>query len=149
MALTGKKKKFADAVIAGKSNKDAAIAAGYSAATAAQAGSRLVKDEDVSVYIVKRKNSGEQAEIVEQEKPRFDLEGALLIKDPIKFLIGVMNDPECDMRVRADAAKAMLPYTHKRMGEAGKKEEAADAAKKAGNKFSVQPPPLKLVGGNK
>lgn len=74
-----KKKKFVDAVIAGKSNKDAAIAAGYSAATAAQAGkSRLVKDEDVSVYIAKRKNSGEQAEIIEQETPRFDLEGALL-----------------------------------------------------------------------
>ena len=31
MALTGKKRAFADAVLAGLSNKEAAIAAGYSA----------------------------------------------------------------------------------------------------------------------
>lgn len=44
MALTGKKRAFADAVLAGRSNKDAAIVAGYSPATASAAGSRLVKD---------------------------------------------------------------------------------------------------------
>lgn len=67
--------------------------------------------------------------------------------DPLKFLTDVMNDVSADARLRADAAKALMPYMHKRLGEAGKKEEAADAAKKAGNKFAVQPPPLKLVGG--
>ncbi|WP_269764983.1 terminase small subunit [Burkholderia ubonensis] len=43
MALTARKRKFADALMAGRSNKAAAIAAGYSAATASQAGSRLVR----------------------------------------------------------------------------------------------------------
>lgn len=70
-------------------------------------------------------------------------------KDPQAFLLAVMNDSGTDAKLRIDAAKALMPYMHKRLGEAGKKEEAADAAKKAGNKFAVQPPPLKLVGGNK
>lgn len=55
MALTQKKLGFAKALIAGKSNKDAAIAAGYSKATAAQAGSRLAKDADVKKHIAKLK----------------------------------------------------------------------------------------------
>ena len=60
MALTGKKRLFADAVLAGKSNKDAAIAAGYSAATASAAGSRLVKDEQVAEYLLKRREAKEK-----------------------------------------------------------------------------------------
>lgn len=71
----------------------------------------------------------------------------MMHKDPQAFLLAVMNDSGTDAKLRIDAAKALMPYMHKRLGEAGKKEEAADAAKKAGNKFAVQPPPLKLVGG--
>ncbi|WP_250501961.1 terminase small subunit [Caballeronia sp. AZ7_KS35] len=55
MAFNSKKRAFADAVLAGKSNRDAAIAAGYSAATASQAGSRLVKDKDVAAYLAKHR----------------------------------------------------------------------------------------------
>lgn len=55
MALTGRKLKFAAAVIAGFSNKDAAIKAGYSPATASPAGSRLVKDKDVVSYLKQHK----------------------------------------------------------------------------------------------
>ncbi|WP_080560154.1 terminase small subunit [Burkholderia multivorans] len=49
-----------------KSNKDAAIAAGYSPATASAAGSRLVKDNDVALYIAanrvqKGSNAGDQS----------------------------------------------------------------------------------------
>ena len=75
------------------------------------------------------------------------LDLAMMHKDPQAFLLAVMNDPGSDAKLRIDAAKALMPYMHKRLGEAGKKEEAADAAKKAGNKFAVQPPPLKIVGG--
>jgi len=46
MALTGKKQKFAEAKAKGLSNKDAAIAAGYSASSAAAQGSRLTKDPE-------------------------------------------------------------------------------------------------------
>ena len=50
--LSGKKKKFADYIVKhpAASNRDAAIFAGCSKATASQAGSRLAKDTDVLEY---------------------------------------------------------------------------------------------------
>jgi len=46
------------------------------------------------------------------------------------------------------ALLALLPYVHTKKGEGGKKDEKADAAKKAGaGKFAAAAPPLKLVGG--
>jgi phage terminase small subunit len=42
-----------------------------------------------------------------------------------------MNGGETDAKLRIDAAKALMPYHHKRLGEAGKKEQAAEAASKA------------------
>lgn len=53
MALTPKKRAFIDAVRGGASNKDAAIAAGYSAKTASAAGSRLAADVDVKLELHK------------------------------------------------------------------------------------------------
>jgi phage terminase small subunit len=53
MALTAKKMQFAKAIIAGKSNKDAALAAGYSVSTASASGSRLAKDPDVKKHLSK------------------------------------------------------------------------------------------------
>lgn len=47
MSLTPKKRRFVDAIRAGATNKDAAIAAGCSAKSASAAGSRLAKDPDV------------------------------------------------------------------------------------------------------
>lgn len=44
------------------------------------------------------------------------------------------------------AAIAAVQYTHAKKGEGGKKEEAAERAKKAGGgKFSASAPPLSLV----
>ena len=51
MALTAKKKAFAQAKHDGADNKEAAIFAGYSPETASQAGSRLAKDPDVIAHI--------------------------------------------------------------------------------------------------
>src|SRR5690625_6734423 len=51
MALTDKKRRFAEALRSGASNRDAAIAAGYSEKTASQSGSRLAKDPDVLAHI--------------------------------------------------------------------------------------------------
>ena len=74
------------------------------------------------------------------------LDLAMMHKDPKAFLLAVMNDAGSEAKTRVDAAKALMPYMHKRLGDAGKKEEQAEAAKKAGNKFAVSPPPLKIVG---
>ena len=77
MALTGKKKAFADAVLAGKSNKDAAVAAGYSEKTASAAGSRLVKDPDVKAYLDKHRQAPEwSGTLPPDEGPKFDLSAA-------------------------------------------------------------------------
>lgn len=62
--------------------------------------------------------------------------------DPMAFLIDVMNNPEAEPRARIDAAKALLPYTHAKIGEGGKKDQKAEAAKKAsGGKFAATAPP--------
>jgi len=158
MALTGRKQKFAAAKLAGFSNKDAAIKAGYSAATASQAGSRLVKDKDVIAYLKQGKKDVKKAPVKEESVPPpeyvsqgFDITQALMHGDPKAFLLAAMNDQELDPRQRIDAAKALLPFMHQKLGEGGKKDAAANKAKEAGaGKFSpTAPPRLAAAGGRK
>ena len=63
-------------------------------------------------------------------------------KDPKIFLLALMNDLEADVKLRADAAKALLPFMHQKIGEGGKKDAKQDAAKKVGaGKFGASAPP--------
>jgi len=156
MALTGKKRAFADAVLAGFSNKEAAIRAGYSAATAAQAGSRLVKDKEVAAYIASNKNAPPKAAAKTQPatpaepRPTFDINAAMMHSDPRAFLLAAMNDQELDPRLRIDAAKALMPFTHTKLGEGGKKDQKNEAAKKAGaGRFASAAPPTLVVNNRK
>lgn len=132
MALTGKKRLFANAVLAGKSNKDAAIAAGYSPATASAAGSRLVKDAAVADHIQKHKKAKDSGEAPPADRPAFDLNQAMAHKDPRVFLLAAMNDVELEPKLRIDAAKALMPFEFAKMGEGGKKDAKQAAAEKAG-----------------
>ena len=71
-------------------------------------------------------------------------------EDPRAFLRAVMNDAATDVKIRVDAAKALMPYEHQKPGETGKKEAMAEAAKKVASKFSVaQPPKLVAAGGKR
>lgn len=162
MALTGKKQKFAQAKAKGMSNKDAAVAAGYSAASAAAAGSRLAKDPDVlaaldrkaKVKAVKKSAPPRAAGPAKSEPPeaqsKFDLSVALSHDDPKKFLMAFMNDLEMDPKERKDAAKALMPFMHQKMGEGGKKDAQKDAAKKAGGgRFASAAPPKLVASGGK
>lgn len=151
MALTGKKKAFAEAAFAGKSNKDAAIAAGYSKATASPAGSRLVKDKDVIAYLAKLKAAAEKGGDVEPDPaPTFDLNAAMQHKDPRVFLMAAMNDVELAPKLRIDAAKALMPFEHQKLGEGGKKDKKQAEAEKAGSRFTPNAPPkLVAAGGRK
>lgn len=106
MALTAKKRQFADAVLAGKSNKDAAIEAGYSAATASAAGSRLVKDKDVAAYLAQQRKRGSAKARAPKAEPTdesaavtkaalaagFALDSILTFSDPKAFLLAAMNE---------------------------------------------------------
>lgn len=159
MALTGRKQKFAQGKGRGLSNKDAAIAAGYSAASAAAAGSRLAKDPDV-LAVIDRKAKAKVAKKVALPKaaapvkaaaevpPKFDLSIALSHDDPKKFLMAFMNDIEMDPKERKDAAKALMPFVHQKMGEGGKKDQQAGKAKQAASKFAPTAAP-KLIVNNR
>lgn len=68
-------------------------------------------------------------------------------KDPKVFLLALMNDLEADVKLRADAAKSLMPFMHAKV-EAGVKDAKAEAAKKAGaGKFGAAAPPLRIVNG--
>lgn len=172
MALTPRKRAFVDALRGGASNRDAAIAAGYSEKTASSAGSRLAKDRDVADELHKLRALGlmakdvkadvkgdvkagaeasglagdDQAIADELEPAGFDLARALSHKDPKDFLLAVMNDMGAEAKLRMDAAKALMPFVHPRKGESGKKEQAKDkAAEAATGKFGARRGPLRAV----
>jgi phage terminase small subunit len=167
MALTGKKQKFAEAKARGLSNKDAAIAAGYSPNSAAAAGSRLAKDPDVLAHLGRKAKSKsakkpsatakatpakpvpatEPAALDEEaEKAAFDWGQATQFADPKAFLKAVMNDVETEPKLRVFAAKELMPYFHRKLGDTGKKVERQDEAKKvATGRFSAAAPPLRAV----
>ena len=68
--------------------------------------------------------------------------------DPAAFLESVIGNVNVDLAARMDAAKALLPYRHKKVGEAGKKEEKQAAAEKVAGRFgAAAPPKLRAVGG--
>lgn len=150
MALTAKMKAFAQAVVSGMSNKDAAISAGYAEKTASQAGSKLRKDPEIIVHIEKLKADKEGRSLT-SEKPKVKttstheddnpLDDEDYAKDdPLQFLIDVMNKSD-DMFLRFNAAKAALPYVHGKVAEKGKKESRADEAKdiaQSGGKFATR-----------
>ena len=66
--------------------------------------------------------------------------------DPLVFLLALVNEPTADMRLRLNAAVALMPYCHAKAGEAGKKDGKQDAAKKASaGKFAPSHAPVRLV----
>jgi len=152
MALTGKKRLFAEALLAGKSNKMAALAAGYSAASASAAGSRLAKDKDVLAHLQRKAKAVSAAPpaVADATAPptgSFDLSQALSHRDPRAFLLAAMNDALLEPKLRIDAAKALMPFEFAKKGEGGKKEQQADAAKKVASRFAPAAPP-KLAASN-
>ena len=82
---------------------------------------------------------------------KFDEKNALNVdktdwKTPLDYMMSVLNDPTVDEARRDRLAIAAAPFIHARAGEASKKDERAQAAKKAsGGKFASVAPPLRLV----
>lgn len=160
MALTAKSKAFAQAVVDGMSNKDAAISAGYSEKTAMQQGSKLAKQPEVIAYIAKLKTgkkltSKDEKLTSSKPKPSSNVQVVKVEKiesgpeqahgqfvgrdeisrgakdDPLEYLKSVWTDEGEDPKLRLDAAKAAMPYIHGKVAEKGKKETKADEAKAA------------------
>lgn len=70
-------------------------------------------------------------------------------EDPKVFLTALMNSPKAGVKARLEAAKALLPFEHSKIGEKGKKETKADGAKQTAAGSDVyatrKPPSLKAV----
>ena len=150
MAINEKMKKFAQAIVDGASNKDAAISAGYPEKTAAQQGAKLKKHPEIIVYIEKLKANKDGRSLTKTEVKKVKEvkevnsnseeqdwddppDDSYSKDDPLEFLIEVMNNAGNDMFLRFNAAKAALPYKHGKVAEKGKKESKAEEAKKASN----------------
>lgn len=70
--------------------------------------------------------------------------------DAKAWLLAVMQDPAIDFRMRQDAAKALLPYQHAKLGETGKKEQREKDAHAVASKFTpAAAPRLAAAGGKK
>ena len=145
MALTEQKRRYADARLAGMGKKQAAIEAGCPEKTAAQAASRYEKDPDViaamsrTVAVQERKKSA-PPEV--DPNPHIPATAA----DPLEFMRQMMNDLEAEPKLRLDAAKALAAFTVAKPGEQGKKDQKADAAKKASaGRFGQSAPPRLAV----
>lgn len=132
--------------------RDAAIFAGCPEKTASQAGSRLEKHPNVVAHLARLKHvesetvpgSGQDA-----APPGVD-PAADVFEDPKEFLKHAMNNRTLDPKTRIQAAVALLPFEHQKMGETGKKQQrdndAGDVVK--GRFAPAKPPPspqLKLV----
>lgn len=100
-----------------------------------------------------RPGAGRPRKAPEPAKPGGEVEVLGETEDPVVFLTALMNDSLADMKLRADAAKALLPFKHAKKGEmaGGKKMEAADKAKKvaASSRFAAAAPPKLVAAGGK
>lgn len=84
------------------------------------------------------------------KEPVLNMSELLLTSDPQKFLQGVMNDQETDIKLRVDAAKALMPYQYpkKAGGIKDQKQAAAERVVGAG-KFGPGQAPMRLVKGGR
>lgn len=177
MALTDKKRRFVDALLSGLSGAKAAIHAGYSENGAAQAAARLMRDKHVLAALgragevnksINKKpvNKKGKAQPPAEESPPAEappatadespiggigLKALGLTSDPRAVLVAIMNDATEEPKLRLEAAKALMPFTHGKVAEQGKKGAQQDAANKAaaGSRFAPPPPPpthLRVVG---
>jgi len=149
MSLTPKQAAFVVAYLVDSNGKKAAIKAGYSKAGAEVAASRLLRHPKVAEALKKARQPAAPAPKTDPA-PTFDLSSALQHKDPKTFLLAAMNDIALDPKQRIDAAKALMPFEHQRLGEGGKKDQKDAEAKKVAGRFAAAAPPkLVAAGGRK
>ena len=65
--------------------------------------------------------------------------------DPLQFLQVVMNDDAIDLKLRAAAAIALMPYMHAKKNEGTKAEKQSAAKKASAGKYASVLPPMRLV----
>ncbi|WP_367417146.1 terminase small subunit [Snodgrassella alvi] len=132
MLLNDKQELFARNMAAGQNQAESCINAGYSKNGAAAAASRLMRNPEILARIeeLRAQPIGLNNDVNKVVKSAHAAIPAQIVpdNDPMLFLQSVMNDERWPPKLRVDAAKTLMPYVHARIGEAGKKETALDAA---------------------
>lgn len=132
MLLNDKQELFARNMAAGQNQKESCINAGYSENGAAAAASRLMRNPEILARIEELRAQPAELnnDVNKVVKSAHAAMPAQIVpdNDPMLFLQSVMNDEHWPPKLRVDAAKTLMPYVHARIGEAGKKETALDAA---------------------
>ena len=142
MALTAKMKAFAQAKMQGKSNKEAAILAGYSEGSSQSRGSQLASNPEVVAYLASlnlRGGGGFDHMPLGEAAIQAELKAMDNVTSSLEFLQHIYKNPRIDSRVRIEAAKAALPYESGKILEpgvkVGREQKAGEIAKKG--KFST------------
>jgi hypothetical protein len=82
-------------------------------------------------------------------REEYQPEGEKKFDSAMDFLGSVMNDDCMDIKHRLDAAKSILPYQQKKLGDLGKKEaKEVEAAEVAKGRFAPVAPPKLIVNNN-
>lgn len=133
MSLTEQQRKYAEARMTGLSIREAAIAAGCPQKSASQAGSRLEKHPNVQGHLARLKaHESDTNPAAGRDVASPEQRGAGIYDDPKEYLVSVMNDRFADRKTKMQAAIALLPFTHQKLGEGGKKDQQGKAAEAAG-----------------
>lgn len=155
--LTETQERFFQATLRGEKPHQAALSAGLSPNSAKASGFRMRKHPAIVAALaavgIGTKNlkptapgaPTESAEDAAADIATVDIEAT---EDPKKFLTDLMNSPKAGVKARLEAAKALLPFEHAKVGEKGKKATKADGAAAAaaeGNKFGARAAPLRAV----
>lgn len=145
---------FFKATLRGEKPEQAAISAGLSPKTAKAAGFRMRKHPAIVAALAavgigtKAAPTGKPEASTDESEPDIVTVEIEQTEDPKVFLTALMNCPKAGVKARLEAAKALLPFEHAKVGEKGKKESQVDAAHEvAKGKFSAGRPP-KLVSVN-
>jgi phage terminase small subunit len=150
--LTPSQELFFQATLRGEKPEQAAISAGLKSPK--PSGFRMRKHPaivaalaavGISTAGVKPSKPGSSEEPIEVDLATVDI---VETEDPKVFLTALMNCPKAGVKARLEAAKALLPFEHSKIGEKGKKAtkaEGAAAAAAEGNKFGARAAPLRAV----
>jgi hypothetical protein len=106
---------------------------------------RKKKNPDVEVRLESQPHGGalKRSEALPQEPALVET------RDPLEFLLDVMQGTVEPSAAQLKAAIAATQYKHAKMGEGGKKDARADAAKQVGGRFSQAAPPRLAASGGK
>ncbi|HBC1012930.1 TPA: terminase small subunit [Escherichia coli] len=144
MAMTTRKRRFADAILKGLNHTEAAARAGYGGKTARVKGWQLARAPAVRKYLTALTGGADFPVTQPRKVTSGRVTGGGLelmdngLPDPLKAMGKILMD-------NIDTDPGLAQFTHYRKWNAGKKAEKAEAVRKAGNRFAMYPRPPSII----